>query len=285
METHQWTYRSLLITLALLGATSSYAGLPFNSVEGPGGAALNPFAYTAGTPWGDKEEPLTEKQLDFSQIFNKPQIGTWYVNLGDVDVDWNSFSIAETLFERVEISYAHEIISPSGGTHIRKDNLGVKALLIKENQWDKNFIPALAVGVILKKTDNTQDGVDDTGSDFYLVTTKLIKETPKPLLLSGGILSTDGRTLGVFGYDNDRDLVGFANLDVVLHEKVAAGVEYRQGARFDSFKNADYWDAHLIFFPNQNISLIGAYINAGDENSNSKVGLGDGFVLSAQIQF
>jgi hypothetical protein len=285
MKTHKLTLRSLLVTLALFGASLSYAGLPFNSIEGPGGAAFNPFAYTAGTPWGDKDSTASDNTLDPAHIFSKPQVGIWYTSLGDVNVDWSSFGVAETLFDRVELSYSHEIIAPSGGDNLKKDNFGVKGLIIKENQWDKNYVPAVAVGAILKKTDGVAPGVDDSGSDFYLVATKLIKETPKPLLVSGGLLSTDGQTLGVFGYNHDRDLVGFANADVVLNDKLAVGAEFRQGARFDDFKNANYWDAHVIFFPNKNISIIGAYVNAGDENSTSKVGLGDGFVLSTQLQF
>jgi hypothetical protein len=57
MKTHKLTFRSLLVTLALLGASLSYAGLPFNSIEGPGGAAFNPFAYTPALPGEIKTQP------------------------------------------------------------------------------------------------------------------------------------------------------------------------------------------------------------------------------------
>jgi hypothetical protein len=90
---------------------------------------------------------------------------------------------------------------------------------------------------------------------------------------------------GVFGFDNDRDYTFFGNLDVIPLSKLAVGVEYKQGAKFDDFKNANYWDAHLAWFATNNLSLIAAYVNAGDEKSTSKVGLGDGFVLSAQNAF
>ena len=65
----------------------------------------------------------------------------------------------------------------------------------------------------------------------------------------------------------------------------AAGFEYKQGAHFSDFKNADYWDAHVAWFASKNLTLIGAYVNAGDKNSSSKVGLGDGAVVSAQYAF
>jgi hypothetical protein len=41
----------------------------------------------------------------------------------------------------------------------------------------------------------------------------------------------------------------------------------------------------LAWFVNKNLTLLGAYVNAGDEKSSAKVGLGDGFVLRAQDAF
>jgi hypothetical protein len=66
---------------------------------------------------------------------------------------------------------------------------------------------------------------------------------------------------------------------------LAVGFEYKQGAEFDAFKNANYWDAHLAYFANKNLTLVGAYVNAGDEKSTTTTGLGDGLVLSAQYAF
>jgi hypothetical protein len=127
--------------------------------------------------------------------------------------------------------------------------------------------------------------VDQSGFDVYLAATKLIKELPRPVLVSGGLLSTTGRTLGVLGFDNDRAEVFFGNIDVLPFDFLALGFEYRQGAHFDDFKNADYWDAHVAWFVNKNLTLAAAYVYAGDETSSSKVGLGDGFVLGAQYAF
>ena len=90
---------------------------------------------------------------------------------------------------------------------------------------------------------------------------------------------------GVFGYNDDYDTTVFGNIDVLPLPSVALGLEYKQGASFDSFKNADYWDAHVAWFGNKNLTLVLAYVNAGDEKSTSKVGLGDGVVLSTQYAF
>jgi hypothetical protein len=64
------------------------------------------------------------------------------------------------------------------------------------------------------------------------------------------------------------------------------GQQARTQRRIDGRRDtADYWNAHLAWFANKNLTLVGAYVNAGDEKSTSRVGLGDGFVLSVQYAF
>lgn len=254
-------------------------GVPLNNLEGVGGIAFNPLAYLAGNGTPETQEKDSETQ---KRILGLPQIGGWYVHLGDAAIDWTALGAAEALFGRVEVSYGHEIIGLERADTIYKDNVGAKLLVIQEG----NVVPAVSVGGIWKHTGfDVPDGVDHSGIDLYLVATKLIKELPKPVLLSGGLISTTGRTLGVLGFDNDRAEALFGNIDVLPLDNVALGFEYRQGAHFADFKNAEYWNAHLAWFVNKNLTLVGAYVNAGDEKSSSKVGLGDGFVLSAQYAF
>ena len=89
----------------------------------------------------------------------------------------------------------------------------------------------------------------------------------------------------MFGYDKQSKLTGFANADVVLPFNVVAGFEYKQGPDFNNLKNADYWDVHAAWLVNKNLSLIAAYTYAGDQKSSKEVGLGNGFVISAQYAF
>jgi hypothetical protein len=265
------------IAPALLGAslaTTTLGGVPFNNLQGVGGAAFNPLAY----PAGQNKDPKSEN------VIGKPQFGGWYVSLGDVDVDWTAIGTAVSLFDRLELSYGHEIVAPTG-KNIKKSDIGAKLLLIPENAGGNAFVPALSVGTIYKSTDHVAAGTDDAGYDFYVVVTKLITQLPKPVLLSGGVLSSKEQVTGVFGYNDDRDTTVFGNVDVIPLSFLAVGAEYKQGSSYSGFKNADYWDAHLAWFANANLTLIGAYVNAGDEKSTSKVGLGDGFVLSAQYAF
>ena len=269
---------SLVVLISVFVNTAVYAGVPLNNLEGVGGIAFNPLAYPANpsTSLADPNSSSIWKHI------GKPQIGGWYVHLGDVDIDWTTFGVAETFFNRVEVSYGHETIALSGSDTIYKNNFGTKLLVLPEG----NVIPAVSIGAVWKNTTfDTPAGVDNSGTDFYLVATKLVKKLPKPVMLSGGVISTEGRTLGVLGFDKDRDEALFGNIDVLPLENVAVGFEYREGAHFDDFKNADYWNTHIAWFVNKNLTLVGAYVNTGDHESSSKVGLGDGVVFSIQYAF
>ena len=255
-------------------AYSAAGGVPLNSLQGAGGVAFNPLAY----PSGQNADAKSTSPL------SNPQFGSWYVNLSDVDVDWTAIGASETLFGRLELSYGYEVVAPKG-ENIKKQDIGAKALLVPENAGGTAFVPAVSVGSIYKTTDNVAAGSDDSAFDFYGVATKLITQTPAPVLLSGGILSTKEQVTGVFGYNKDSDITFFGNIDVIPLSFLAVGFEYKQGARYTTFKNANYWDAHLAYFANKNLTLVAAYVNAGDYQSKTTTGLGDGVVLSAQYAF
>ena len=270
------TIKAWVVAAGVGVAAAVQAGVPLNGLQGNGGVAFNPLAYTAG----QNKDP---QQKD-APVLSKPQFGAWYVNLGDVDVDWTALGVAETLFGRLELSYGYEVVAPKG-ENIKKQDIGAKINLIPENLGGYAFVPAVSVGGLFKTTDNVATNVDDSGVDGYVVATKLITQLPRPVLVSAGLLSSQEQVTGVFGYNDDRDLTFFGNVDVLPLSNVAVGFEYKQGSSFDTFKNADYWDAHAAWFANPNLTLVAAYVNAGDETSTSKAGLGDGVVLSAQYAF
>jgi hypothetical protein len=270
MKKHLW-----LIAFSLTVISQARADVPFTNIEGAGGVALNPVAYLAYTPGADKSQDLV----------SKPRFGIWNVNLSDVNVDWTSIGVTDTFFKRLEVSYAHETIATGAGKNRHKEDIGAKFLVLPENFNDLKFLPALSVGAISKHTSNVGLGVDTGGLDGYVVVTKLITQLPRPVLLSAGVLSTKGRATGVFGFDSQRKIAGFANIDVIVADPIVVGLEYKQGAKFNDFKNADYWNAHAAWLVNKNLSLIVAYVNAGDYLSTSKVGLGKGVVVSTQYSF
>ena len=271
-------------------AAIAHAGVPLNNLQGTGGIAFNPLAYTAGLPW---EYGSTS---NLNGYVSAPQVGVWYVRLNSADIDWWSTSAALTFFDRLEVSGGYEFINAHkyGDKSINKYNVGAKLRLLDENAFETSWVPAIAVGSVYKYTDSrTVDalGLDDDGFDFYAVASKLITQTPVPVLLSGGVLVSDEVVNGVVGH-NHYDTVFFGNIDVLPAENVAVGLEYKQGVDAgDGIRNHDYYDAHVAWFVTKKLTLVGAFVETGDKDkfyrkgSTKNLGVGSGFVLAVQYQF
>ena len=280
---------AVLLVLAFGSLTSKvFAGPPFNNLEGVGGVAYNPLAYLGGSKASDPDNADIDKSPigAVTKYIGKPQFGTWYVNLSDVGVNWYSIGVSDTIADRLEVSYGFENINQKNAKSHNKNNIGTKLLILPENSFDWQFLPAVSIGAIYKHTDNVLGGkTRHDGWDGYLVASKTITQLPLPVIVSGGALITNSYATGVFGYDKQSVLTGFGNVDVVLPGNLVAGFEYKQGPEFNSFKNADYWDVHVAWLANKNLSLVAAYTYAGDYKSTKEVGLGNGLVLSAHYAF
>ena len=280
-----------LIAAALIGTTfTTFAGVPLNNLQGTGGIAFNPLAYTAGRTWEEGGTNTLDK------IISKPQVGSWYANLTDADIHWFALGTAVTVLERVEISGGYGGINAHkyGDRSINTYNVGAKFRFLDENAFDTSWVPALAVGGVYKYTDSkTVDalGLDHDGFDGYIVASKLVKETPIPVLLSVGGLLSDEVVNGVVGH-NDYGAAVFGNIDIIPVKEVAIGFEYKQGVDVgDGITNHDYYDAHVAWFVTDALTLVGAYAYTGDKDkfyrkgSTKDLGVGGGFVLSVQYQF
>ena len=271
-------------------ASSALAGVPLNNLQGTGGIAFNPLAYTAGRAWDGGETNA------LNGIVSKPQIGGWYVNLTDADINWFALGAAVTLFDRLEVSGGYGAVNAHkyGDNAINTYNVGAKLRLLDENAFDTSWLPAIAVGGVYKYTDSqTVDalGLDHDGFDGYVVASKLVTQTPIPVLLSVGGLVSDEVVNGVVGH-NDYGAAVFANVDLIPVEQVAIGFEYKQGVNVgDGISNHDYFDGHVAWFVTDSLTLVGAYAYTGDKDrfyrdgSTKDLGVGGGFVLSAQYQF
>ena len=286
--------KRIILLTALVGLTvllttgKVFAGPPFNNLEGVGGVAYNPLAYLA------EGDPLYK--VGDTEVISTPRFGSWYVNLPTAKINWESFGAATTLFKRLEISEGFENVTWDNPalTHqrdFRKNNVGAKLELLPENSFDTKFLPAISVGTIYKTTSDKaihEAGLSNlrgSGEDWYAVATKTITQLHLPVILSAGVLSSQEFVTGVLGFDNKRKTTGFGNVDVVLPHNIVTGFEYKQGERYSDHQNANYWDAHVAWLANKNLTLIAAYTATGDYGKGSRTGLGNGLVLSAQYAF
>lgn len=262
-----------------------HAGAPFVTAEGVGGVGFNPLAYLAMTPG---EDGLKVGPLEIA----KPRLGAFYVNLNNAvgGTDWTTMGIATTLNKRLEISFGYELVAVAGfGRNTHKYNYGAKLLLLEENAFGTSYLPAISLGTVYKRTQNpiaiNLGGRD--GFDVYLVATKLITQLPKPVLISAGVLSTQGHVNGILGFDRKRSETMFANFDIFPLSWLALGMEYKMGPDYGNYKDEDYFDIHACWFVNKNFTLAAAYTMAGNryQSVDKGLGLGGGLMLSAQYAF
>ena len=280
-----------ILAASVLSASAAYAGVPLNNLQGVGGIAFNPLAYTAGQPWDGGETNV------FNGIVSKPQVGGWYVNLSDSDINWFAIGTAITFAERLEVSYGYGFTDADkyGDKSIDSNNLGAKLRILDENAFETQWVPAIAVGAVYKHTNTDLAGafgLDKDGFDYYAVASKLVKETPIPVLLSLGILYSDEVVNGVIGHGH-YDVSYFANIDVLPSDNIAVGFEYKSGvdAETSGIRNHDYYDGHVAWFVTPQLTLVGAYAYTGDrdrfyrDGNPKNLGFGSGLVRSVQYQF
>jgi hypothetical protein len=275
--------------LVFVNAVTAHADVPFNNLEGVGGVAFNPLAYVAQSAddnVANRTKKATNPWDELTKYVAKPRIGTWYVNLPDRGINWENIGVATSFFDRVEVSYGFQSIGIKDGKTHSKNNVGAKLLVLPENSFGSEWVPAISVGGIYKNTDTVIAGARNNGWDGYLVASKLITQLPRPVLISGGTLLTNSYATGALGYDKKSKFTLFGNVDLILTDWLALGFEYKQGPEFkNKFNNADYWDLHAAWLVNKNLTIIAAYVYTGDIKSKKTFGLGDGFTVSAQYSF
>lgn len=272
-----------LVLTAILMPLLSRAGIPLNDLQGSGGLGYNPLAYPAGRYVASETNSL-------SAWVSQPQAGLWYVHFFDENVNWSAISASISIAKRLELSYGHGYIgNVDGDDTIYTHNLGLKLLLLKENDFETAWIPALSVGGKWKhtSTDLLQGlGVRKQGMDAYLVATKMITQTPLPVLLSAGALLSDEIVCGVLGH-NDYNVSGFGSVSVMPLQCLAVGVEYKQGADVGNrIQNASYWNAHVAWLATEELTVVAAYGDTGRASHGlDDLGVGEAIILSVQYGF
>jgi len=231
---------------------------PYVTPEGVGGGGLVPHAHLVGTShW-----PFPKSDM---KPIGKPHLSFWWITLPDADLNWVSTGVATTLFNRLEVGFAHNYIDidePSVAEHVGLEldidmfSLTSKLLLIEES----TYIPAVSVGMMYKHTNLDTPELfkqmgsrlysDNSGFDYYVVATKILflplpkliptpyapaiiqnsKCLPLPILLDFGVKSTKSVGLGINGFGNDRDEVFFGSADLVIPPDMFIGWEFLKGS-------------------------------------------------------
>jgi len=169
-----------------------------------------------------------------------------------------SFAISETLFRRIELSYAFNrfglgnlpraIQKASGGAlRVRRHEVylhhfNVRALVLEENSFGLP-LPAVVVGVQFKVNGGIM-GMDDStggaltaiglekrnGVDFTLHASKMFPTLAfgRPLILTAGVRNSKASNIGYTGFGDECLTTVEADVACLVTDSLAVGYEFRQ---------------------------------------------------------
>ncbi len=233
-------------------------------IEGAAGGGLVPWAVIAG--YGSAEQTGAT---------------AFYTQVAMPDFKLKSTGVAVGLYNRFELSIAQQQFDLGSLADalsltdkvIKQDIFAFKVRLAGDLIYSR--MPQFSVGVQHKKNrDFLVPGVagalDDEGTDIYLSMSKLWLAgfMHRNLLANFNLRSTQANQLGLVGFSGDkntqREWLAEGSLAVLLNRYIAVGIEYRQKPDNLSFAREDDWrDLFIAWFPDKNISLVGAYAQLG----------------------
>jgi len=229
------------------------------TIEGSAGGGLVPWAVLSG--YGQSQEI-------------GGAIAATNVKLPDYSL--NSFSVASSLKNRLELSFNHQsmdINSVSSGEKLEQNTLGLKVRIIGELIYTQ--LPQISLGVQFKQNDSfsipeSAGASDDSGVDVYLAASKLWLSGVfnRSTFLNGTVRATRANQIGLLGFGGDANddyaLVGEVSAGLFLNRNWVLGVEYRQKPDNLSLAREDDWyDAFVGWFPNKRGSVVAAWSRLG----------------------
>ncbi len=268
--------RTLLAAACLAGIATAATGQPVESgrmlatagvsqLEGAGGGGLVPWALITG--YGTQD------------AIGGNVHGT-YVRLPDFSL--GSGGVAVGLYDRVELSYAHEYLDTGNtggklgignGYAFNEDILGVKVRLLGNAVYDQDsWLPQIAAGTEFKATGNQAvlhaiGAKSSRGVDFYVAATKLF--LAQSLLVDATVRLTKANQFGLLGFGGDRN-GGYSfefegSAAFLVTRKLAVGAEIR--TRPDNLRfshEGPAVDVFAAYFFTKNLSTTVAYVGLGE---------------------
>jgi hypothetical protein len=214
--------------------------LPLHTIEGVGGLVITPMAYLVNP--GPK-----------GTVAGLPSTSFTYVGAGQKNIQ--ALAVSETLFERIELSYAVSRFGLGtlgdsvkdatgldiGRTDVLLHHFNVRGLLLEENSFNLP-LPAITAGVHFKINDGIASidkrlfgtlsgkGLDsDTGIDYTLTATKTFpKVFGRPLITSAGIRFSKAAQIGYLGFGENYEPSFEGNVTYLIADNIALAYEFRQ---------------------------------------------------------
>ena len=236
-----------------------------SNVEGAGGGGLATWALISG--YGTRDGVGVNAH------------GT-FIRTGDYSL-WSG-GAAIGLFDRVELSYAHQsfdtqhvgaLLGLGQGFTIDQDIYGAKVKIIGDAVYDQDsWLPQVAAGVEYKRNDRgwlikAIGGASDNGTDYSVAFTKLF--LAESLLVDATVRETKANQFGILGFGGDKDN-GYStefegSAAYLFSRNFAVGAEYRTKPDNLGIAREDAaWDVFAAYFLTKNVSLTAAYVDLGN---------------------
>ena len=254
-----------------------------SQVEGAGGGGLAPWALISG--YGTRDALGAN-------------VHNTFVYLPDFTLESAGASIG--LYDRVELSYAHEFLDTrqagarlgiGRGFTINEDIAGVKLRLLGDAVYGQDeWLPQVAAGVQLKSND--AHGVlkaiganSPRGVDFYATATKLF--LAQSILVNTTVRLTKANQFGLLGFGGDRSNSYHPEFEgsaaYLINRNLAVGAELRTKPNNLHFAHeGPAFDLFAAYFVTKNASLTLAYLDLGPV---ARQGTQDGVYISLQLGF
>jgi hypothetical protein len=217
--------------------------LPLHTIEGVGGALTVPMAYLVNPgPRGT--------------VVGKPAVSGSFIVISNKSL--MSFAVSETLFRRIELSYAlnrfflgslpHAIRKVSGGAlHVSRSEVylhhfNIRGLVLEENSFNLP-LPAVVIGAEFKVNGGIM-GMDDStngaltgiglekrnGVDFTVTASKTFPKLlcGRPLILTFGVRNSKASNIGYTGFGDECQTTVEADVATLVTDRLAVGYEFRQ---------------------------------------------------------
>jgi len=224
-------------------------------IEGAGGGGIVPWALITG--YGTRDAVGANVHYSLVPL---------------PDFTLNSAGAAVGLYDRLELSYAHQWLDTGqagarlglgAGYQFQLDIVGAKLRVFGDAVYDQDsWLPQVAVGTQYKSNDqaNTLHAIgaaSNHGVDFYVAATKLF--LAQSLLVDVTVRATQANQFGLLGFGGDRknsySLETEGSAAYLLSEHVAVGAEFRTSPSNLSFAGeGTAYDAFATWFVNKNLS-------------------------------
>ncbi len=198
------------------------------------------------------------------------------------DYDLLSAGAAVGLFNRLELSYAHQrfdtgrtgsALGLGSGFTFGQDIISAKVRVAGDAMWDQDTVlPQISVGVQHKIANrgaviSAVGGRRSKDTDFYVAATKVLLS--RGLVIDATLRFTRANQFGLLGYGGDRQAKRTPQFEgsagVLLTPRLLLGAEYRTKPDTLGFaRENDAYDLFAAWAVQRHVTVTAAFVDLGD---------------------